>query len=173
MHDWYTFGASSPNVWRVIAPRTQIPGILSRNVQIALRVTVTPYSKPAERILSCIYLANLINLARIYYKLSLNFLELKIGKKTLKVKVNIKIFSILILNGWQQPGFWTHGRNSVTAWPVVSVLQVTIVPYQSVACRASRCDFCREEFYIVLNTCIFVVKFAHDINLISEELWWR
>ena len=48
-----------------------------------------------------------------------------------------------------------------------------LCPYQPVACRVSRCDFCREEAYIVVNTCISVVKFVHDINLISEELWWR
>ena len=30
-----------------------------------------------------------------------------------------------------------------------------------------------QEPYIVVNICIFVVKFAHDISLRSEKLWWR
>ena len=37
----------------------------------------------------------------------------------------------------------------------------------------TRCDFSWEEAYIKVITCLLVVKFAHDINLISEELlWW-
>ena len=49
-------------------------------------------------------------------------------------------------------------------------------PYQSVACRVERCDFFRGKAYIYIhilaNRCHFDVKFAHDINLTSEELWW-
>ena len=48
-----------------------------------------------------------------------------------------------------------------------------LCPYQSVTCRVSRCNFFREEAYIVVNTSHVVVKFAHGINLISEELWWQ
>ena len=40
-------------------------------------------------------------------------------------------------------------------------------PYQSVARQVTRCDFFREQAYIVVNTCHFVVKFAHAINPIS------
>ena len=46
-------------------------------------------------------------------------------------------------------------------------------PYQPVTWQVPWCDFVREEAYIKVNTCHFVVKFAHNINPISQDLLWR
>ena len=68
-------------------------------------------------------------------------------------------------------GLRSHGRNSVTAWSVVPELQITNVPVPIRRVASPWwCNLIREEAYIMVNTCHFVVKFAYNINLISHEL---
>ena len=57
----------------------------------------------------------------------------------------------------------SHGRTCART-------RARLCPYWTVSQKVTRCDFFREEAHVMLQACFSVVKFAHHVNLISEQV---
>ena len=72
----------------------------------------------------------------------------------------------------EQTIMYHTGRSRSQHGHLCSYYRSLLCPYQPVTCLIMHCDFFRGKAHILANSCHFEDKFAHIINLISEELWW-
>ena len=115
----------------------------------------TVYMVAVANILTWNYPINLIRVCTTIYPIIIDF--------DLHVQFTMKIFGLCLqYAGWVEQRF----RYCISVHHIYYVFTREELGH-SVASPITWCDFVREEAYIMVNTCHFVVKFAHNINLIS------